>query len=105
MDQARSRWDGERLLACGAGLDFVGRGTFGGAHYFENVRYHFIRRDVAVVLEELARLRTDGLEVGCVPLHILVLRFDVRVNLWYGHASQEEGRCTSRVVENILQMI
>lgn len=59
-----------------------------GAHYFEDVRYHFVRRDVAIVLEELAGLWTDGFEVGFVPLHIFVLRFDVRVDLWCGHARQ-----------------
>ena len=52
-----------------------------GAYYFEDVRYYFVGWDVAVVLEELAGLGTDGLEVGFVPLHILILRFAVRVNL------------------------
>ena len=62
-----------------------------GAYYFEDVRYYFVWRDMAVVLEELAGLGTDGLEVGFVPLYILVLRFDVRINLWCGHARDEEG--------------
>ncbi len=95
---------GERLLACGAGLDFVERGKFGGAHYLENVRYYFVRRDVAVVLEELAGLWTDGLEVGLVPLHFFVLRFDLGVDLWCGHAREEE-RGASGGVNNILRMI
>lgn len=91
MDQARSRWRGVgRLSACGAALDFGERGMFGGAYYFESVRYHFIRWDVAVVFEELAGLGTDGLEVGFIPLYVFVLRFDVRVNLWCGHAREEE---------------
>lgn len=63
-------------------------GSLVGAHYFEDVRYHFVRRDVAIVLKELAGLWTDGLEVGYEPLHIFVLRFDVRVDLWCGHARQ-----------------
>ena len=61
-----------------------------GAYYFEDVRYYFVGWDVAVVLEELAGLWTDAFEVRFVPLYILVLRFAVRVNLWCGHAREEE---------------
>ena len=91
MDQARSRWErgGAVSLWCWFG---VGRKGGGGSYYFEDVWYHFVRGDVAVVLEELAGLGADGLEGGCVPLHVFVLCFDVRVDLWYGHVSQVEGR-------------
>ncbi len=105
MDQARSRWEGKMLLTCGAGLDFVERRKLGGAHYLEDMRYNFVRRDVAVVLEELAGLWTDGLEVGLVPLHIFVSRFDLRVDLWCGHAREEEGRGARGGINNILPPI
>ena len=77
------------MLICGAGADLV------GAHYLEDVWYHFVRRDVAVVLEELAGLWTDGFEVGLVPLHVFVLRFDLGVYFWCDHAGVEEGRGAS----------
>lgn len=76
-----------------------------GAHYLEDVRYHFVRRNVAVVLEELAGLWTDGLKVRLVPLHLFVLRFDLRVDLWCGHAGEEEGRGASGRINYILQMM
>ena len=79
-------------------------GEFGGAYYFEDVRYYFVGWDMAVVLEELAGLWTDGFEVGFVPLYIFVLSFDVRVHLWYGHARREEGRGASGGLKYILQM-
>ena len=96
MDQARSRWEGgEGGLVCGAvGLGFGERRKIGGggAYYFEDVGDHFGRWDVAVFLEELAGLGTDGFELGLVPLHVFVLRFDLRVDFWCGHAREGEGQ-------------
>ena len=80
-------------------------GSLVRVHYLEDVRYHFVRRNVAVLLEELAGLWTDGLKVGLVPLHILVSRFDLRVDLWCGHGREEEGRGASGGLYNILPMI
>ena len=59
---------------------------------------------MAVVLEELAGLWTDGLEVGVVPLHISVLCFNLRVDLWCRHAGEGE-RGSSGGLHEILQMM
>ena len=60
---------------------------------------------MAVFLEEIAGLWTDGLEVGLIPLHVFVLRFDLGVYFWRGHAGVEEGRGASGRINNDLQTI
>lgn len=92
MDQARSRWEGGEGINYFVVLEWV----LVGAYYLEDVGYHFVRGDVAVVFEEGAGLWTDGLEVGLVPLHVLVLCFDLGVYFRCGHAGEGEGRGAKR---------
>ena len=69
-----------------------------GAYYFKDMGDHFGRWDVAVVLEELAGLGTDGSEGGLVPLHVFVARFDLGVDLWDGHACEDDGQVGKQTI-------